>query len=213
MDDNLKKYQTAFLIMTIAQFFMVLGLLQYGGAIKALSGILGIFALFTDAAFIMMIVAVTKLYEFNKNYFYCFITSIICLFVNILALVAKESTEDFTVAWARGLNVSFDILLCIAYAYFFLGSKEKFTELNLEKNIKRSRLGFFMVIGLTIAINLINFIGSFNFVRTNYIAAAIFKYGAIALRLALYTFMFVIIFIMKIAIKKYALEEPHEEQK
>ena len=70
-----------------------------------------------------------------------------------------------------------------------------------------------MVIGLTIAINLINFIGSFNFVRTNYIAAAIFKYGAIALRLALYTFMFVIIFIMKIAIKKYAPEEPHEEQK
>ena len=213
MDHNLKKYQTAFLIITIAQFFMMLSLLQYGGAIKALSGVLAIFALFQDIAFIMMIVAATKLYEFNKKYFYSFITSIICLFVTLLYTVAKESTEDMTVAWSRGLNVSSDILLCIAYAYFFLGSKDKFNELNLEKNVKRSRLGFFVVITITIVINLMSFFGSFNFVKTNYLVAAIFKYGGIAMRFVMYTFMFVIILVMKIDMKKNIKEEPHEEQK
>lgn len=213
MDNNIKKYQGAFLVFTIAQFFMILSLFEYGSSIKALSEFMVLFALFQGVALIMMIVATTKLYSFNKNFFYSLITTIVCSLISLLGTVAKESTEDMTVAWSRGLNVSSDILLCMAYAYFFLGAKDQFTSYGLERNVKRSRLGFFYVIGLTIVINLMSFIGSFNGMKTNVLVAAIFRYGTLAMKFFMYSFMFIVLILMMVYVKKnYKEEEAHEEQ-
>ena len=213
MENSIKKYQHAFLIFTIAQFFMILSLFEYGSSIKALSEFMVLFALFQGVALIMMIVATTKLYSFNKNFFYSLITMIVCSFISLLGTVAKESTEDMTVAWSRGLNVSSDILLCMAYAYFFLGAKDQFTSYGLERNVKRSRLGFFYVIGLTIVINLMSFIGSFNGMKTNVLVAAIFRYGTLAMKFFMYSFMFIVLILMMVYVKKnYKEEEAHEEQ-
>ena len=213
MENSIKKYQRAFLIFTIAQFFMILSLFEYGSSIKALSEFMVLFALFQGVALIMMIVATTKLYSFNKNFFYSLITTIVCSLISLLGTVAKESTEDMTVAWSRGLNVSSDILLCMAYAYFFLGAKDQFTSYGLERNVKRSRLGFFYVIGLTIVINLMSFIGSFNGMKTNVLVAAIFRYGTLAMKFFMYSFMFIVLILMMVYVKKnYKEEEAHEEQ-
>lgn len=213
MENSIKKYQRAFLIFTIAQFFMILSLFEYGSSIKALSEFMVLFALFQGVALIMMIVATTKLYSFNKNFFYSLITIIVCSLISLLGTVAKESTEDMTVAWSRGLNVSSDILLCMAYAYFFLGAKDQFTSYGLERNVKRSRLGFFYVIGLTIVINLMSFIGSFNSMKTNVLVAAIFRYGTLAMKFFMYSFMFIVLILMMVYLKKnYKEEEAHEEQ-
>ena len=213
MENSIKKYQHAFLIFTIAQFFMILSLFEYGSSIKALSEFMVLFALFQGVALIMMIVATTKLYSFNKNFFYSLITTIVCSLISLLGTVAKESTEDMTVAWSRGLNVSSDILLCMAYAYFFLGAKDQFTSYGLERNVKRSRLGFFYVIGLTIVINLMSFIGSFNGMKTNVLVAAIFRYGTLAMKFFMYSFMFIVLILMMVYVKKnYKEEEAHEEQ-
>ena len=202
MGDTLKKYHQAFLLFTIAQFLMMLGLFDYASSIKALSEWMFLFTFFQLIAYILMIIAATKLHTFNKNYFYCFITAVICMFITMMATIANESTEDFTVAWSRGLSISSDILICIVYAYFFLGSKDHFLESNLERNVKRSNLGFIFVIVMTIIINLMAFIGSFSFVKTNYLVAAIFKYGSVALKLAMYTFMFIILVLMIVLMKK-----------
>ena len=213
MENSIKKYQHAFLVFTIAQFFMILSLFEYGSSIKALSEFMVLFALFQGVALIMMIVATTKLYSFNKNFFYSLITTIVCSLISLLGTVAKESTEDMTVAWSRGLNVSSDILLCMAYAYFFLGAKDQFTSYGLERNVKRSRLGFFYVIGLTIVINLMSFIGSFNGMKTNVLVAAIFRYGTLAMKFFMYSFMFIVLILMMVYVKKnYKEEEAHEEQ-
>ena len=213
MENSIKKYQHAFLVFTIAQFFMILSLFEYGSSIKALSEFMVLFALFQGVALIMMIVATTKLYSFNKNFFYSLITMIVCSLISLLGTVAKESTEDMTVAWSRGLNVSSDILLCMAYAYFFLGAKDQFTSYGLERNVKRSRLGFFYVIGLTIVINLMSFIGSFNGMKTNVLVAAIFRYGTLAMKFFMYSFMFIVLILMMVYLKKnYQEEEAHEEQ-
>ena len=192
---------------------MILSLFEYGSSIKALSEFMVLFALFQGVALIMMIVATTKLYSFNKNFFYSLITIIVCSFISLLGTVAKESTEDMTVAWSRGLNVSSDILLCMSYAYFFLGAKDQFTSYGLERNVKRSRLGFFYVIGLTIVINLMSFIGSFNGMKTNVLVAAIFRYGTLAMKFFMYSFMFIVLILMMVYVKKnYKEEEAHEEQ-
>lgn len=213
MENSIKKYQGAFLVFTIAQFFMILSLFEYGSSIKALSEFMVLFALFQGAALIMMIVATTKLYSFNKNFFYSLITTIVCSLISLLGTVAEESTEDMTVAWSRGLNVSSDILLCMAYAYFFLGAKDQFTSYGLERNVKRSRLGFFYVIGLTIVINLMSFIGSFNGMKTNVLVAAIFRYGTLAMKFFMYSFMFIVLILMMVYLKKnYKEEEAHEEK-
>ena len=213
MDNNKTKFSGAFLIFTISQFFMLLGLLDYGTSIKALSDWLIIFTLLQFVGFILIIVSSIKIYGFNKNYFYFFITSIICLFVFILSSVGAESTEDFTIAWARGLEVSSDILLCVVYAYFFLGSKEYFIEHSVSKNIKRSKIGFIVVIVLTIIINLLVFIGSFSGIRTNYVVAAIFKYSALLMEFIMYTFMVIVLILMMVEMKKEkGVEKAHEEQ-
>lgn len=196
MDTNIKKYQQAFLLFTIAQFFMMLGLFSYASTIKALSEWIFLFAIFQFVAFVLMIIASTKLRDFNKNYFYAFLSAVICLFITLLASVSKESTEDFTVAWGRGLSVSSDILLCIVYAYFFLGSKDHFIETGLERNVKRSRFGFIFVISMTILINLMAFIGSFNSVKTNFIATMIFRYGGLLMKFLMYLFMFIVLVLM-----------------
>ena len=192
---------------------MLLGLLDYGTSIKALSDWLIIFTLLQFVGFILIIVSSIKIYGFNKNYFYFFITSIVCLFVSILSSVGAESTEDFTIAWARGLEVSSDILLCVVYAYFFLGSKEYFIEHSVSKNIKRSKIGFIVVIVLTIIINLLVFIGSFSGIRTNYVVAAIFKYSALLMEFIMYTFMVIVLILMMVETKKEkGVEKAHEEQ-
>ena len=207
------KFKNAFLIFTISQFFMLLGLLDFGTSIKALSDWLIIFTLLQFVGFILIIVSSIKIYGFNKNYFYFFITSIICLFVSLLSSIGAESTEDFTIAWARGLTVSSDILLCIVYAYFFLGSKEYFIEHSVSKNIKRSKIGFIVVIVLTIIINLLVFIGSFSGIRTNYVASAIFKYSALLMKFIMYTFMVIVLILMMAEMKKEkGVETAHEEQ-
>ena len=211
MNVDIKKYKQAFLLFTIAQLLMVVSLLENGSSIKALSDLMILFGVFHSIGFIMMVIASAKLYDKNKNYFYALITSIICIFVSLLALIATESTEDMTVAWSRGLAVSADILICITYAYFFLGSKEQFLEFGLEGNSKRSRLGFIFVIAVTIVINLMSFIGSFQAIKTNYLAAAIFKYGRVALKLFMYVFMFVILITMMVDMKKKFKNEKEEE--
>ena len=207
MDTNIKKYQQAFLLFTIAQFFMMLGLLDYAGTIKALSDWMFLFSIFQFVAFILMIIASTKLRDFNKNYFYAFLSAVICLFIALLASVSKESTEDFTVAWGRGLSVSSDILLCIVYAYFFLGSKDHFIETGLERNAKRSKFGFIFVISMTILINLMAFIGSFNIVKTNFIATMIFRYGGLLMKFLMYLFMFIVLVLMMSTMKKDSKKE------
>ena len=64
---------------------------------------------------------------------------------------------------------------------------------------------------MTILINLMAFIGSFNGIKTNYIAASIFRYGALAVKLAMYLFMFIILVIMMRNMKnKQKEEEAHE---
>lgn len=209
--ENAVKYKKAFLIFTIAQFFMILGLFDNATSIKAISEIMGLFIIFEIVGFIMLIAAATKLRDFNKNFFYSFITFIICLFCSLLVSVGSESTEDFTIAWSRGLNVSLDILLCISYAYFFLGCKDHFNEAGMERNAKRCRFGFFYVIIMTILINLMAFIGSFNAIKTNYLLAAIFKYGGLAMKLAMYLFMFIILVLMMRNMKKQEKEEVTNE--
>ena len=64
---------------------------------------------------------------------------------------------------------------------------------------------------MTILINLIIFIGSFNAIKTNYLVAAIFRYGALAMKLAMYLFMFIILVIMMRAMKKKEKEEEAHE--
>ena len=69
MGDTLKKYHQAFLLFTIAQFLMMLGLFDYASSIKALSEWMFLFTFFQLIAYILMIIAATKLHTFNKNYF------------------------------------------------------------------------------------------------------------------------------------------------
>lgn len=213
MDNEKRKYHHAFLLFTIAQLFMTLGLLDFATSIKALSDWLIIFTFLQLVGFILIIVSSIKLYGFNKNYFYFFVTSIICLFVTMLSTVGMESTEDFTIAWARGLEVSANILMCAINAYFFLGSKEYFLGHQLYKNVKRSKIGFIFVIVITVIINLTVFIGSFNAIRTNFVAAAVFKYSALLMKLIMYSFIFIILIVMMIDMKKEkGVETSHEEQ-
>ena len=65
---------------------------------------------------------------------------------------------------------------------------------------------------MTIVINLFVFVGSFNAIRTNYVAAAVFKYSSVLLKFIMYAFMFVILILMMIDIKKVKEGETSNEE-
>ena len=203
MDNKVKKFQKAFLIFTIAQFFMVLGLFGNVTSIKALSNWLFLFGFCKLIGGILMIVASSMLYQYNKNYFYFFVTTIIDMFIFIICMIGEESTEDVTVAFSRGLSITADILLGIVYIYFFLGTRDYFKEEELiESNSKKSKIGFIIIIVLMIVINLLSFIKTFDAVKTNLIATAVFKYGAFITKLVMYVFIFVVLVLMMINLQK-----------
>ena len=203
MDNKVKKFQKAFLIFTIAQFFMILGLFGNVTSIKALSNWLFLFGFCKLIGGILMIVASSMLYQYNKNYFYFFVTTIIDMFIFIICMVGEESTEDVTVAFSRGLSITADILLGIVYIYFFLGTRDYFKEEELiESNSKKSKIGFIIIIVLMIVINLLSFIKTFDVVKTNLIATAVFKYGAFITKLVMYVFIFVVLVLMMINLQK-----------
>ena len=203
MDNKVKKFQKAFLIFTIAQFFMILGLFGNVTSIKTLSNWLFLFGFCKLIGGILMIVASSMLYQYNKNYFYFFVTTIIDMFIFIICMVGEESTEDVTVAFSRGLSITADILLGIVYIYFFLGTRDYFKEEELiESNSKKSKIGFIIIIVLMIVINLLSFIKTFDAVKTNLIATAVFKYGAFITKLVMYVFIFVVLVLMMINLQK-----------
>ena len=206
MDNKVKTFQKAFLIFTIAQFFMILGLMDYATGIKALSDWLVLFTLCELVGCILMVIASTMLYSYNKNYFYFLISALICAFTIMLYIIAEESTEDFTIAWSRGLAISGDVLMCVAYGYFFLGSKDYFIDNQLDKNVRRCKVSFIFIIVSTIVINIMNFIKTFDVVKTNYIAEAIFKYGVVLFKFITYTFMLVMLILMVIYMHKVRKE-------
>ena len=213
MDNKVKKFQKAFLIFTIAQFFMVLGLFGNVTSIKALSNWLFLFGFCKLIGGILMIVASSMLYQYNKNYFYFFVTTIIDMFIFIICMVGEESTEDVTVAFSRGLSITADILLGIVYIYFFLGTRDYFKEEELiESNSKKSKIGFIIIIVLMIVINLLSFIKTFDVVKTNLIATAIFKYGAFITKLVMYVFIFVVLVLMMINLQKKRKEIANNEK-
>ena len=203
MDNKVKKFQKAFLIFTIAQFFMILGLFGNVTSIKALSNWLFLFGFCKLIGGILMIVASSMLYQYNKNYFYFFVTTIIDMFIFIICMIGEESTEDVTVAFSRGLSITADILLGIVYIYFFLGTRDYFKEEELiESNSKKSKIGFIIIIVLMIVINLLSFIKTFDAIKTNLVAQAVFKYGAFITKLVMYVFIFVVLILMMINLQK-----------
>ena len=150
-----------------------------------------------------MIIASSMLYQYNKNYFYFFVTTIIDMFIFIICMVGEESTEDVTVAFSRGLSITADILLGIVYIYFFLGTRDYFKEEELiESNSKKSKIGFIIIIVLMIVINLLSFIKTFDAIKTNLVAQAVFKYGAFITKLVMYVFIFVVLILMMINLQK-----------
>lgn len=211
MDSKTKKFDKAFLLFAIGQLFMVIGLLDYASSIKVLADWLFLFSILEIVGVVLMIISSTMLYEYNKKYFYFFITSIICLFINLLSAFGDESTEDFTIAVAKGLGISGDILLCASYVYFFLGTKEYFIDEKLDKNASRSKLSCLVIVILMIAINVMNFMKTVSFVQTNLIAMSIFKYGSVALKFGMYAYIFVILLIMKSDKKRKEINNNEQE--
>ena len=127
-------------------------------------------------------------------------------FISLLATFGSESTEDLTVAIARGLNTSSTLLMCMVYVYFFLGTRDYFKENGLTGNIKSSKLGYIWVISCTALLMIIGIIKPWNSVKTNYVLTSILRYGSLLLELALYVFVLVILIMMLIYMKKRSKE-------
>lgn len=213
MDNKIKRFQKAYILFTIAQLFIILGLFSYGTQIKALSDWLYIFTIIELVGHVLIIIASTMLFRYNNNYFLFFITSIVSLFINIIAIVGLESTEDLTVAWARGLAISGDILLCLIYVYFFMGTRDYFVENGLTGNVKRSKMGYIFIIVSTIVRNIISFVRTFSIVKTNYIASAVLRYGSLLIEFITYTFIFVVLMIMIVHMQKKRKESALLDEK
>ena len=212
MNNDIKKFEKAYLLFALAQFFIILSLFSYGGQIKALSELFFLFELFSIVGSALMIIAATSLVFINRNCFYFFVTTMFYFFISLLATYGSESTEDLTVAISRGLKTSSTLLICMVYVYFFLGTRDYFKEKGLTGNLKNSKLGYIWVISCTALLMIIGIIKPLNSVKTNYVLTTILRYGSLLLELAMYVFMLVILILMLIYMKKKGKEIENNEK-
>lgn len=212
MNNDIKKFKNAYFLFALAQAFIILSLFSYGGQIKALSELFFLFEWFAVAGGALMIVAATKLVFINRNCFYFFVSTMFYFFINFLAIIASESTEDLTVALGKGLDISGQLLLCVTYVYFFLGTRDYFKENGLEGNIKNSKFGYIIVIACTAVLMIIDFISPWNAVKTNYVLITILKYGSLVIELFMYTFVLVILIMMLVYMHKRSKEINNNEK-
>ena len=205
-------FKKSLLLFIIGQFLIILGVLQYGAQIKALPGWLIVFFFLDVAGSILMIISAIRMYSYNKGFFYCFVSAIIYLFVTLLSVIGQESTSDFTVAWARGLSISSDILLCMIYVYFFLGSGKYCQQLGVTDKPKKSIAAIIIVISVTVTSNILDYLRTFNAIKTNYILVTVFKYSGMLIIFIAYIFVLVILIITYVHISKKLKEVTQNEK-
>lgn len=204
MDNQTKiqYFQKSLRLFIIGQALIILGTLQLGAQIKALPEWLALFFFFDLVGSIMMIVSALRMYSYNKNFFYCFLTAFVYLFIVIIVVIGNESTSDFTVAWVRGLSISSDILLCVIYVYFFLGTGDYCLELGVVDKPKKSKAGYIFVISATIIRNILDYLRTFSAIRTNYILVTVFKYSGMLIVLVAYIFVLVVLILIYVHVRK-----------
>jgi hypothetical protein len=206
MDLQAKKFRTGFILFMVSQIMVTLSTLSMGSEFKALPSWLGLFIVFEFFAFITFFFAMLKLYKFNKNFTYAFITYGIYFTMTVFADVSSTSTSDFYLAWSRSMDLICRILLCIFYIYSFIGFHHYFKEIGLEKGAKRMRIGYLSFAGMFLIERVFTFLSTLKAIKLNLVAYTIFKYGAWALNFAIEIYILVMLILVFVMYEKYRKE-------
>ena len=206
MDLQAKKFRTGFILFMVSQIMVTLSTLSMGSEFKALPSWLGLFIVFEFFALITFFFAMLKLYKFNKNFTYAFITYGIYFTMTVFADVSSQSTNDFYLAWSRAMDLICRILLCVFYIYSFLGFHHYFTEIGLEKGAKKMRVGYLSFAGMFLIERVFTFLSSLKAIKLNLVAYTIFKYGAWALNFAIEIYILVMLILVFVMYEKYRKE-------
>lgn len=206
MDLQAKKFRTGFILFMVGQILEVLSIVSMGSEFKALPSWLALFSLFTIFAFVIFFFAMLKLYKFNINFAYAFITFGIYYVMVIFSDVTAQSTNDFYLAWSRSMDLICRILLCIFYIYSFLGFHHYFKEIGLEKGAKRMRVGYLSFAGMFLIERVFTFLSTLKAIKLNLVAYTIFKYGAWALNFAIEIYILVMLILVFVMYEKYRKE-------
>jgi len=206
MDLQAKKFRTGFILFMISQIMVTLSTLSMGSEFKALPSWLGLFIVFEFFAFITFFFAMLKLYKFNKNFTYAFITYGIYFTMTVFADVSSTSTSDFYLAWSRAMDLICRILLCVFYIYSFLGFYHYFKEIGLEKGAKKMRVGYLSFAGMFLIERVFTFLSTLQAIKLNLVAYTIFKYGAWALNFAIEIYILVTLILVFVMYEKYRKE-------
>lgn len=203
MDLQAKKFRTGFILFMVSQIIVTLSTLSMGSEFKALPSWLGLFIVFEFFALITFFFAMLKLYKFNKNFTYAFITYGIYFTMTVFADVSSQSTNDFYLAWSRAMDLICRILLCLFYIYSFLGFHHYFKEIGLEKGAKKMRVGYLSFAGMFLIERVFTFLSSLKAIKLNLVAYTIFKYGAWALNFAIEIYVLVMLILVFVMYEKY----------
>ena len=206
MDLQAKKFRTGFILFMVSQIMVTLSTLSMGSEFKALPSWLGLFIVFEFFALITFFFAMLKLYKFNKNFTYAFITYGIYFTMTVFADVSSQSTNDFYLAWSRAMDLICRILLCVFYIYSFLGFHHYFTEIGLEKGAKKMRVGYLSFAGMFLIERVFTFLSSLKAIKLNLVAYTIFKYGAWALNFAIEIYILVMLILVFVMYEKHRKE-------
>lgn len=212
MNDN-QKFRIRFCLFTIGQLFLVLGTFTIGARFKVVPSWLSLFFIFSAIGFVLIYIAFITLYKVNRNYLRSFIAFIIYLIITIFADACSQSKSDFYLIWSRGLGVSADFLLCIMYVYLFLGTRDYFHERNYIEGRNNSKLGAIILIILFAIERTMAFIASLNATKLNYILYSICRFGSWGFQFIINIFIFVVLLIAYIHLRKQSKEELTNEEK
>ena len=200
--NGIKSFQKAFAIFIVGQIFLIISTFSYLSNINGVPYFITHFSYFLAISNILDIIALLLIKDLNKNFLYAYFSSLIFLIVTIVYHISMSSNTSFYVAIGRGLDWSRDFIQCIIYVYFFKGCASLFEKYNLKTGQKLAKATTYILIGLFITMEVLDYLVSVRTIQKNYVLHRIFLYSSWGFTFLIYSLAFVIVIRSGVYIKK-----------
>ena len=206
------KFLRRFLLFIIGQLLLIIGSLSMGSQFKVVPQWLSLFAIFSFVGFILMFIAYLYLYKVNKNYLRSFIAFIIFVLLVILVDGFSHSKSDFYLVWSRGLEVSEQLMMCVVYTYFLLGTRDYLIDKGLKEHKGKTMVQIIVFISLFVIREIMEFISTLKVTKVHYVLYSICRYGSWGMQFVIDVFVFVVLLLFYINMRKAPKEEVIDEK-
>ena len=208
---ELKRFSISFLLMIIAQSFIVLSTVAFASAFKFLPRWMEFFAIFVILGYIVFFFATFVVRNVNKYFrysLYLIVTIGICL---LIFYICESSTNPIFLSWSKAFEWIDDILMFAFYLYFVYSVYDFCKKYEYRVGIKHAKAAIVTFVVLYTLNTSATFLSSADFIKHNIVANRVFLYGGWTINITMYVYILVVFIRLAIRLKHRIKEENRKE--